>query len=83
MTSTAITAQGLSSVLSVTWVYDDLAHVLEHADTDDPPAQTAAPAHRLLRAPLRPSWLSAPAVGVHPHIHDAVITSLTTRIPAN
>src|SRR6516164_7847064 len=36
MTSTAITAPGLSGVLRMTWVLDDLAHVLEHADVDEP-----------------------------------------------
>jgi hypothetical protein len=36
MTSTSITAQGLSGVLRMTWVHDDLAHVLEHAETDEP-----------------------------------------------
>jgi TrwC relaxase len=36
MTSTSITAPGLSGVLRMTWVHDDLAHVLEHAETDEP-----------------------------------------------
>jgi hypothetical protein len=36
MTSTSITAPGLSGVLRMTWVHDDLAHVLEHADIDEP-----------------------------------------------
>jgi hypothetical protein len=36
MTSTSITSPGLSGVLRMTWVHDDLAHVLEHADTDEP-----------------------------------------------
>jgi hypothetical protein len=36
MTSTSITAPGLSGVLRLTWVHDDLAHVLEHADVDEP-----------------------------------------------
>jgi len=36
MTSTSITASGLSGVLRMTWLYDDLAHVLEHADIDEP-----------------------------------------------
>lgn len=36
MTNTAVTAPGLSGVLRMTWVHDDLAHVLEHADTDEP-----------------------------------------------
>jgi hypothetical protein len=36
MTSTSISAPGLSGVLRMTWVDDDLAHVLEHADTDEP-----------------------------------------------
>ena len=36
MTTTSITAPGLSGVLRMTWVHDDLAHVLEHADVDEP-----------------------------------------------
>ena len=36
MTSTGITAPGLSGVLRMTWVNDDLAHVLEHSDVDEP-----------------------------------------------
>ncbi len=36
MTSTSITAPGLSGILRMTWVHDDLAHVLEHSDTDEP-----------------------------------------------
>jgi hypothetical protein len=36
MTSTSITAPGLSGVLRMTWVHDDLAHVLQHAETDEP-----------------------------------------------
>ena len=36
MTTTSITAPGLSGVLRMTWVHDDLAHVLEHADIDEP-----------------------------------------------
>lgn len=36
MTTTAITAPGLSGVLRMTWVHDNLAHILEHAGTDEP-----------------------------------------------
>lgn len=36
MTSTSIKAPGLSGILRMTWVHDDLAHVLEHAETDEP-----------------------------------------------
>ena len=36
MTSTSITAPGLSGVMRMTWLHDDLAHVLEHADVDEP-----------------------------------------------
>jgi hypothetical protein len=36
VTSTAITALGLSGVLRMTWVHDNLAHVLKHADVDEP-----------------------------------------------
>ena len=36
MTTTSITGPGLSGVLRMTWVHDDLAHVLEHADVDEP-----------------------------------------------
>lgn len=35
MTSTAIMAPGLSGVLRMTWLHDDLAHVLEH-EIDEP-----------------------------------------------
>ena len=35
MTNTSIRAPGLSGVLRMTWVHDDLAHVLEHADIDE------------------------------------------------
>jgi hypothetical protein len=34
MTSTGITAPGLSGVLRMIWLHDDLAHVLEHADVE-------------------------------------------------
>jgi hypothetical protein len=37
MTSTGITAPGLSGVMRMTWLHDELAHVLEHADVDEPP----------------------------------------------
>lgn len=36
MTTTSITAPGLGGILRMTWVHDDLAHILEHADTDEP-----------------------------------------------
>jgi hypothetical protein len=36
MTNTGITAPGPSGVLRMTWMHDDLAHVLEHAGTDEP-----------------------------------------------
>jgi hypothetical protein len=36
MTTTSITAPGLSGVLRMTWVDDDLAHVLEKADIGEP-----------------------------------------------
>lgn len=36
MTDAGITARGLSGVLRLTWVRDDLAHVLEHAGADEP-----------------------------------------------
>jgi len=50
MTSTAITAPGLSGILRMTWVQDDLAHVLERAETDEPPGTwtgLACPDHQL------------------------------------
>jgi hypothetical protein len=43
MTSTVITAPGLSGVLRMTWLHDDLAHVLEHAETDEPPGTWTNP----------------------------------------
>ncbi len=51
MTTTAITAPGLSGVLQMTWVHDDLAHVLEHADVDEPSGTwtgLACPDHELV-----------------------------------
>ena len=36
MTATGIPGAGLSGVLRMTWVRDQLAHVLEHCDTDEP-----------------------------------------------
>jgi hypothetical protein len=44
MASTAITAPGLSGVLRMTWVQDDLAHVMEHAVVDEPPGTWTGPA---------------------------------------
>jgi hypothetical protein len=36
MTAIAISGMGLTGVLRLTWVQDNLAHVLEHAETDEP-----------------------------------------------
>ncbi len=35
MTAIAITGMGLTGVLRLTWVHDDLAHVLEHSQADE------------------------------------------------
>ena len=35
MTAIGITGLGLTGVVRMTWVQDDLAHVLEHARTDE------------------------------------------------
>jgi hypothetical protein len=35
MTAIAITGLGLTGVLRMTWVHDNLAHVLDHSDTDE------------------------------------------------
>jgi len=35
MTAIAISGMGLTGVLRLTWVQDNLAHVLEHAETDE------------------------------------------------
>jgi hypothetical protein len=35
MTALAITGMGLTGVLRLTWVHDNLAHVLEHSQTDE------------------------------------------------
>ncbi len=35
MTALAITGMGLTGVLRLTWVYDNLAHVLKHSHTDE------------------------------------------------
>ena len=37
MTAISITGMGLTGVLRTTWVRDNLAHVLDHARTDDTP----------------------------------------------
>ena len=36
MTATSIPVAGPSGVLRMTWVRDQLAHILEHSDTDEP-----------------------------------------------
>ncbi len=36
MTATSIPGAGLSGVLRMTWVRDQLAHVLDHSGTDEP-----------------------------------------------
>ena len=36
MTATSIPGAGPSGVLRMTWVRDQLAHVLDHGDTDEP-----------------------------------------------
>ena len=36
MTALAITGMGLTGVLRLTWVHDNLAHVLEHCEADEP-----------------------------------------------
>ena len=43
MTAIAISSMGLTGVLRLTWVHDNLAHVLEHCDTDEPPGTWPAP----------------------------------------
>ena len=35
MTAISITGMGLTGVVRMTWVQDDLAHVLQHAHTDE------------------------------------------------
>ncbi len=35
MTALAITGMGLTGVLRLTWVHDNLAHVLEHSQADE------------------------------------------------
>ena len=35
MTALAITGMGLTGVLRLTWVHDNLAHVIEHGQTDE------------------------------------------------
>jgi len=36
MTALAITGMGLTGVLRLTWVQDNLDHVLEHCEADEP-----------------------------------------------
>ena len=50
MTTTGIPAAELSGMLRMTWVRDQLAHVLEHGDTDEPSGTwtgLACPGHGL------------------------------------
>ncbi len=44
MTATGIPGAGPSGVLRMTWVRDQLAHILEHSDTDEPSGTWAWPA---------------------------------------
>jgi len=50
MTAIAVTGMGLTGVLRLTWVQDNLAHVLEHSHTDETPGTwtgLACPGHGL------------------------------------
>jgi hypothetical protein len=50
MTAIAITGMGLTGVLRMTWVQDDLAHVMDHSHTDETPGTwtgLACPGHGL------------------------------------
>ena len=50
MTAIAITGTGLTGVLRITWVHDNLAHVLDHSHTDETPGTwtgLACPGHGL------------------------------------
>jgi hypothetical protein len=50
MTTIAITDMGLTGVLRITWVHDNLAHVLHHSYTDEPSGTwtgLACPGHGL------------------------------------
>jgi hypothetical protein len=47
MTPIAITGIGLRGVLRITWVNDDLAHVLDHSHTDETSGTWACPGHGL------------------------------------
>jgi hypothetical protein len=50
MTAFAITGMGLTGVLRITWVHDNLAHVLHHSHTDEPSGTwtgLACPGHGL------------------------------------
>ena len=49
MTAIAITGMGLTGVLRLTWVHDDLAHVLDHSQADTSGTWTglACPGHGL------------------------------------
>ena len=42
MAAIGITGMGLTGVVRMNWVQDDLAHVLEHAHTDETPARGPA-----------------------------------------
>ncbi len=43
MTALAITGMGLTGVLRLTWVHDNLAHVLEHGQADETSGTWANP----------------------------------------
>ena len=50
MTAIAISGMGLTGVLRLTWVHDNLAHVLEHCEADEPSGTwtgLAGPGHGL------------------------------------
>jgi hypothetical protein len=44
MTAIAISGMGLTGVLRLTWVHDNLAHVQEHCEADEPSGTAPGPA---------------------------------------
>ena len=56
MTAIAITGMGLTGVLRITWVQDNLAHVLNHSRPTKPPAPGPAWPAPATAWPWAPTW---------------------------
>jgi hypothetical protein len=49
MTAVSIAGMGLTGVLRITWVRDNLAHVLDHSQTDETSGTWTRPGQRTTR----------------------------------